>query len=52
MACSRNKLETFELFHSKVVVKTATLKADDEIKVRRIFSFKTFIYVEHMIGNM
>ena len=33
----------FELFHSKVAVKPATLKADGEIKVRGIFRFKTFI---------
>ena len=41
MACERQKQEEFELSHSKGVVKTATLKADDEIKVRgRIFTFK------------
>ena len=50
MACERQKREEFELSHSKGVVKTATktatLKADDEIKVRgRIFSFKTLMYV-------
>ena len=40
----------FELSHLEGVVKTATkiatLKVDDEIKVRRrIFTFKTLIYV-------
>ena len=50
MACERHKREKIKWSHSKGVVKTATyiatLKADDEIKVRRrIFVFKTLIYV-------
>ena len=53
MACERHKQEIFELSHSKGVVKTAasiaTLKADDETKVRRIFTFKTLIYVQYIV---
>ena len=46
MACKGHKQEKLELSHSKGIVKTATLKSDDEIKVRRrIFTFKTLIYV-------
>ena len=50
MKCERYKWENVVLSHWKGVVKFATeittLKADDEIKVRRrIFTFKNLIYI-------
>ena len=46
---NKNRIVPFERCCKDCYINFSALKADDEIKVRRIFTFKTLIYVQHIM---